>query len=117
MGEHLEIHGPMWQYECHTCHYMGDCWETEAEALADMRNHDCFVHVPDWVRNVIERLRAENDDLQVLLRGRTAELQDEVKRLRAAGDALAEAVDDTWWPAYPCDFPDLLAAWQEARRG
>ena len=45
------------------------------------------------------------------------EAADEIERLRAAGDALAKAVDDTWWPDYPCDFPDLLAAWQEARRG
>lgn len=30
----------------------------------------------------IERLRAERDDLQVLLRGRTAEFQAEIERLR-----------------------------------
>ncbi len=36
----------------------------------------------------IERLRAERDDLQVLLRGRTAEFQTEIERLRADNDEL-----------------------------
>lgn len=34
-------------------------------------------------RAEVVRLRAERDDLEVLLRGRTAELQAEVERLRA----------------------------------
>ena len=33
---------------------------------------------------------------------------DEIERLRIAGDALAEVVDD---------WPELVDAWEEARRG
>jgi hypothetical protein len=33
---------------------------------------------------------------------------DEIERLRAAGDALAEVADE---------WPELVEAWQEARRG
>lgn len=36
------IHGPMWQFECETCHFMGDCWDSEAEALAQMERHNCL---------------------------------------------------------------------------
>lgn len=50
-------------------------------------------------RAEIVRLRAENDDLQVLLRGRTAELQDEIKRLRAEVDSLTAEIDHLWIPS------------------
>jgi hypothetical protein len=42
------------------------------------------------------RLRAERDDLQVLLRGRTAEFQAEIERLRA----VERRSHDLWWLAY-----------------
>jgi len=92
----------------------------------------------------IERLRMERDDLQVLLKGRTAEFQAEIERLRAERDAeraladqLAEALCQmvTWSCCPdgnfgPCgcgpDVPRLpegeenaeaIATWEEARRG
>lgn len=52
-----KIHGPMWQFECHICHYMGDCWDTEPEASADIEAHDCVVSASGWARTEIERLR------------------------------------------------------------
>lgn len=36
------IHGPMWQFECEDCQHMSDCYESEAQALAQAENHDCF---------------------------------------------------------------------------
>ena len=62
------------------------------------------------------------------------EAADEIERLRAAGDALAEALDEavTWECCAdgfygPCDCPpsarspscgaEALSAWKEARRG
>jgi predicted dithiol-disulfide oxidoreductase (DUF899 family) len=38
------IHGPMWQYKCESCHAMGDCWDTEQEAIDDMNDHDCITY-------------------------------------------------------------------------
>ena len=83
--------------------------------------------IPPHVADEIERLRAERDDMQVLLRGRTAELQAEVERLRAADDALAEALramtrlaappDMDEWVAWQLGVADpALAAHKEARR-
>ena len=51
----------------------------------------------------IERLREQRP---TLLPSAHELLTAEIDRLRAAGDALAEVVDD---------WPELLAAWQEAR--
>ena len=44
MDDHrrMVIHGPMWQFECENCHFMGDCWDTESEAAAEMEQHDCY---------------------------------------------------------------------------
>jgi hypothetical protein len=44
----------------------------------------------------IERLRIERDDLQVLLKGRTAEFQAEIERLRAERDAERALADDLY---------------------
>jgi len=35
------MHGPMWQFECETCRFMGDCWDTESEAAGEMERHVC----------------------------------------------------------------------------
>ena len=78
-------------------------------------------------RAEIERLRAERDDLQVLLKGRTAEFQAEIERLRAERDAeraladqLAKALDRHGSHSLCtmlCSVCVTLAAQQEARRG
>ena len=76
-----------------------------------------------WQRNAIndakaeiERLRMERDDLQVLLRGRTAEFQAEIERLRAALTlAVGELSTHTQYAIYSPD--QLLEQFmQEARR-
>ncbi len=36
-----EIHGPMWQFECLTCGFMGDAFPTQAEAQAEADFHEC----------------------------------------------------------------------------
>ena len=57
--------------------------------------------------DIVERLREYdmfNDPPPPSLCGKVA---DEIERLRAAGDALAEVVDE---------WPELVAAWREARR-
>lgn len=83
----------------------------------DCGGHGCE---PCYAAEVIRRLRAENDDMQVLLRGRTAELQAEVKRLRAAGDALAAIVGDVVVPfddeSKAWTMATAYGTWQEARR-
>jgi hypothetical protein len=79
-------------------------------------------------RNEIERLRAECDDLQVLLRGRTAEFQAEIERLRAviaAIEALPSSADrpetsaDYWVIGYTTAMDNVkkLLPHNEARRG
>jgi len=76
----------------------------------------------------IDHLHAELDDLQVLLRGRTAEFQAEIERLRAvlgAVDALARSVDrpddavDYWVTGYADAMQKVKALLhpEEARRG
>ena len=58
----------------------------------------------------LARLRTEvgaADALANTLRALVAEQHDEIERLRAAGDALAEVADE---------WPELVEAWQEARR-
>jgi hypothetical protein len=80
----------------------------------------------------IERLRIERDDLQVLLKGRTAEFQAEIERLRAERDAERALADqlaralldgpfrgdrrDRMYGSGWADVHDALDAWQEARR-
>lgn len=39
------IHGPMWQFECGWCDFMGDCWDTAAEADDEADNHVCTVTI------------------------------------------------------------------------
>lgn len=52
------IHGPMWQFECHVCDFMGDVWDTKAQAVEEGGSHDCFHSVTDaWAREEINRLR------------------------------------------------------------
>lgn len=88
------MHGPMWQFECKTCGYMGDCWDIEREAAEEMQDHKCVDKLPSWAR-------------------------EEMKRLRTAGDRLAAAVN-----AVSCSGPqdemaeltDAFLDW-EARRG
>ena len=79
--------------------------------------------------DIVERLRSQHSDVrQGAIYSKqedptwdaTATAADEIERLRAAGDALAEVVatdhhvnacvDDE------CDYIAALAAWQEARR-
>jgi uncharacterized small protein (DUF1192 family) len=78
----------------------------------------------------IERLRMERADLQVLLKGRTAEFQAEIERLdgeRDAIDALHQPDPDYYSPRdrqmclncdleWPCPTYELLHP-EEARRG
>jgi hypothetical protein len=44
----------------------------------------------------------------------TQEAADQIERLRAAGDALAEVV--AWWGEGTSTGDAVLAAWEEARR-
>ena len=44
----------------------------------------------------------------------TQEAADEIERLRAAGDALVNALDTGYWRS---GVLPSIAAWQEARRG
>lgn len=37
-----EIHGPMYQFECNACQFMGDCWDTLEEAKKEAKEHDCL---------------------------------------------------------------------------
>ena len=57
----------------------------------------------------IKRLRAEHNDLRVLLRGRTAELQAEVERLRAENDAYRQVYIDE------AEFLEAFANWDGTR--
>lgn len=52
------MHGPMWQYECNDCGYMGDCWDSESEAAGELERHSCLDTLPPWARYEIERLRS-----------------------------------------------------------
>ncbi len=56
--------------------------------------------------DIVERLRSHLDSMCMnnIVCGDAA---DEIERLRAAGDALAEVADE---------WPELVEAWQEARR-
>jgi hypothetical protein len=56
------------------------------------------------VSDIVTRLRAL---AKVIDAPHALEAADEIERLRAAGDALAEVVDE---------WPELVEAWQEARR-
>jgi hypothetical protein len=64
----------------------------------------------------ITLLREERDDLQVLLRGRTAELQSENERLRTAGTALADNFRRHVTACGVNDGRESLSAWEEASR-
>ncbi len=62
--------------------------------------------------DIVQRLRCEQPPRGCMCQN--CEAADEIERLRAAGDALADAAND--------DLPSLwtiatIAAWQEARRG
>ena len=70
----------------------------------------------EWIKEMEHESWLGTAALQIEAADAIQQRDAEIERLRAAGDALAEAVDDTWWPDYPSDFPDLLAAWKEARR-
>jgi hypothetical protein len=61
----------------------------------------------DLVANALAAERALDDRLIAALRSDLTAERAEVERLRAAGDALAEVADE---------WPELVAAWQEARR-
>lgn len=56
-----------------------------------------------WVKDRRDRWISDEDDAALVTE---AAMLDEITRLRAAGDALAEVVDD---------WPELVGAWQEAR--
>jgi NAD-dependent SIR2 family protein deacetylase len=43
------LHGPMWQFECESCHYLGDCWDTEKEAIDEMHDHNC---IKSWKQRI-----------------------------------------------------------------
>ncbi len=66
--------------------------------------------------DIVERLRSQHSDVRqgAYYSQRedpawdaTADAADEIERLRAAGDALAEVADE---------WPELVEAWREARR-
>jgi hypothetical protein len=72
----------------------------------------------------IERLRMERDDLQVLLKGRTAEFQAEIERLRQRGDKLHTVAlempnprHNLSWLAWRTQMDNALMGWEKARRG
>lgn len=70
--------------------------------------------------DIVERLRAEAKSGNMPL-GRSFDalaVADEIERLRAAGDALAEALHG-WCNGMDAftDDAERLRAWQEARRG
>lgn len=56
-----------------------------------------------WVKDRRDGWISDEDDAALVTE---AAMLDEITRLRAAGDALAEVVDD---------WPELVGAWQEAR--
>lgn len=62
------VHGPMWQFECEHCDYMGDTWDTEAEAVSEMERHDCLDALPSWARYEFERMCNAGDDLVAAIR-------------------------------------------------
>lgn len=64
MADNLELHGPMWQFECHICHFIGDCWNTESDAKKEMLTHNCLDQLPEWARTEINDLLTEVADLQ-----------------------------------------------------
>lgn len=99
MSKH-EVYGPMFQFECKVCDYLGDCWDTEAEAVADMESHDCISCAPAWIRNEIERLRAAGDALAAQI----------TKPCRCV-EAHDGAINETCAPCAAC------FDWKEARRG
>ena len=57
-----------------------------------------------WVKDRRDRWISDEDDAALATE---AAMLDEIERLRAAGDALAEVADE---------WPELVEAWQEARR-
>ena len=64
--------------------------------------------------DAIDDLTVERDATRLIISDLTAE----VDRLRAAGDALAEALDDLCYSYCGNEADaDLVDAWQEARRG
>ena len=79
-----------------------------ADEIERLRADD--LHEQHQVGTDPARLRTEvgaADALANTLRALVAEQHDEIERLRAAGDALAEVADE---------WPELVEAWQEARR-
>lgn len=64
------IYGPMWQFECSECNFMGDCWDTELEARKQASEHSCIDYwrskVPSdmldrIIQQEIEYLREHNE--------------------------------------------------------
>ena len=104
-----------WSDTTISTHYDG-CWEWHPHCaiaiLADEieRLRAEVLHEQHQVGTDPARLRTEvgaADALANTLRALVAEQHDEIERLRAAGDALAEVADE---------WPELVEAWQEARR-
>ena len=86
----------------------GDDFDIVAELLdwcdCDEGCTDCYA------AEVIMDLRAERDASRLIINDLTVEIH----RLRAAGDALAEAC--AFVRAHPPEITRSLAAWQEARK-
>jgi hypothetical protein len=59
------------------------------------------------VSDIVARLRSIGRAWSPCILNTYDEAADEIERLRAAGDALAEVADE---------WPELVEAWQEARR-
>jgi len=66
--------------------------------------------------DIVDRLRIIDNKYTEFWQQRLMdEAADEIERLRAAGDALAEAC--AFVRAHPAEVTRALTAWQEARRG
>jgi len=100
----------------------GDIVERLRRAAVHRRERGSFLLVQDDMNQTaadeITRLRSEHTFVERLVAGqlssRITELEGEITRLRAAGDALAEAVCGE---RIPLEMLDPLTEWEEARRG
>jgi hypothetical protein len=89
----------------------GSYWIEHSDGDIQLRIHDLAEALCDALCKAVGDLTVERDASRLIINDLTAE----VERLRAAGDALAEAC--AFVRAHPPEVTRSLAAWQEARRG